>query len=187
MMTAANRALSLRRYSAALEMFQELRKRNPNDRNILLGLGIAQQNLGFNDSAIATYRSLLKIDPRNVDARVNMLGILQTQNPELAYQELKALWEDNPRDSGIAAQLGMVSAELGNTDDAVRYLGIASSIDPTNPAHYYNMAVIYDRAGAKKDAVTLYERALEVDSLSSSAKGLSRDTVYDRLATLRRL
>lgn len=187
MLTAANRALSLHRYSAALEMFQKLRKRNPKDRNILLGLGVAQQNMGFTDSALATYRSLLKIDPRNIDARVNMLGILQTQNPQRAFKELMALWESNPRDSGVAAQLGLVSAELGNTDDAVRYLGVASSIEPTNPTHVYNMAVIYDRAGARQDAVKLYEQALEIDASHTNAKSLQRETVYDRLATLRRL
>ena len=187
MLTAANRALSLGRYSSAVEMFETLRKRNPRDKNVLMGLGIAQQNMGFTESAIATYRSVLKLDPRNVNAKVNMLGLLQKHNPQKAHKELMHLWSHNPRDPGVAAQIGLVSAELGNTDDAVRFLGIASSIEPSNPMHIYNMAVIYDRAGASKDALKLYEQALQVDASNSSNNSLQRDTIYDRLAKLRRL
>ena len=184
---SAQRALSLGRYSSALEMYEQLYKRSPKNKQILMGLAVAQQQNGFSESAITTYEELLAMDPSNTDATINMLGILQTQYPSVAYRKLRELWNNNSQNPGLAAQLGLTSAAVGNAQDAIRYLGIAATLEPNNPSHYYNMAVISDRAGADKDAVDYYQKALEVDVAYGKSSSIPRDEVYDRLATLRRL
>lgn len=184
---AAQRALKLGRYSSALEMYEQLYKQYPKSHQVLMGLAVAQQQNGFSESAIATYEELLMHEPKNTDAIVNMLGILKTQYPSVAYRKLKELWEKNSENPVVAAQLGLASASLGNAHDAIRYLGVAATLEPSNPFHFYNMAVISDRAGAHKDAVDLYEKALELDAMSGSSRSIPRDEIYDRLSHLRRL
>jgi len=184
---AAQRALKLKRYAAALDLFENLYKKTPNSRPVLMGLAIAQQNNGFTESAIATYEELLAIDPNNIDATVNMLGLMKRRYPAVAFRRLKDLWENNAENPAIAAQLGLTSAATGNTRDAIRYLGIAASLEPSNASHFYNMAVLSDRAGARKDAVDLYQRALEVDVTHGGGKTVPREEIYDRLAFLRRM
>ena len=186
-LVAAQRALSLGRYTSALELYEGLYRKEPKNRQILMGLAVAQQQSGFTESAIATYEELLRIDPKNTDATVNMLGLVKSQYPSVAYRKLKDLWDNNRQNAGIAAQLGLTSASVGNMDDAFRYLGIAASLEPNNALHFYNMAVVSDQAGAYKDALDLYERALQLDVTFGDGRAIPRDQVYDRLARLRRL
>lgn len=186
-LVGAQRALKLGRYSSALELYEQLYKKSPRDKNVLMGLAVAQQHSGFTESAIATYEELLAIDPKNTNAMVNMLGLLKTQYPSVAYRKLRDLWEDNSGNPVLAAQLGLTSAAIGNAQDAIRYLGIAATLEPENASHYYNMAVVSDQAGASKDAMELYQKALEVDAAFGASRSIPREQIYDRLANLRRL
>ena len=185
-LVAAQRALTLGRYSSALEIYERLYKKNPRSTRVLMGLAVAQQNSGFTESAVATYEELLRRDPNNTDATVNMLGLITSQNPSRAMSKLQKMWNRNNSNPAIAAQLGMTAAQLGDYEGAMRYLGIASSIEPNNSNHYYNMAVVSDRAGMVPTAIEYYEKSLTMSSRASD-KSISRDVVYDRLAQLRRL
>jgi Flp pilus assembly protein TadD len=187
MIVAADRALKLGRYDAALEMYNTLYAKNPHDQRILMGRAVAQQNLGMNEQAIDTYEELLDLAPNNADAMVNMLGLLKQKDPAGAMARMRALEVKFPNHAGLAAQLGLAEGESGDYEDAMRDLGKAASIEPTNPQHPFNMAVLADRKGETATAIKYYELALQADSISSdSGQGIPRETVYDRLAVLRR-
>jgi len=184
---AATRALKLGRYAAAMEMFQNLYEKNRKDPRILMGLGVAQQGAGFAESAAKTYGELLDVQPNNADAIINLMGIMKGQYPSVTLQRLMELREKYPLNPGVPAQIGLVNAELKNYDDAIRYLQIASTMQPDNPAYVYNMAIITDRQGNAKKAIELYEQALQLDAVNAdSVQGLPRDQIYDRLVILRR-
>lgn len=184
---AARRALSLERYAAAIEMYEQLYKDFPKSHEVLMGLAVAQQQNGFTESAIATYEELLKHEPNNADAMANMLGLIKSQYPAVAYRRLQDLWQKNPNSPHIASELGMISASVQEYSEAVRYLDVAASLEPDNATHFYNLAVIYDRAGESKNAIEMYQKALQVDASYGGARTLDRDQVYDRLAQLRRM
>lgn len=185
--TAATRALKLGRYAAAMEMFEKLRSKNSRDIRVLMGLAVAQQGAGFDETARETYEDLLKVQPNNADAIVNLMGIMKNQYPEITLTKLRELRNKYPNNAGIPAQLGLVNAGLKNYDDAIRYLEVAASMEPHNPSHVYNMAIVEDRKGRIKNAITLYERALQMDaSYGDAATSLPREEIYDRLVTLRR-
>ncbi len=186
MLVSANRALKLKRYDSALDIFEQLYDKNRRDPRILMGLAVAQQNSGRAESALRTYEELLDVKPNDPDATLNMLGIIRQQFPEVAARRLMDLYQRNPNNAGIAAQIGVTQADLGRYDDAMRYLGIASSLEPENAQHMFNMAVIADRQGETRTAIRYYEQALETDAIYSSGRTIARDAVYDRLAVLRR-
>ena len=184
---AATRALKLGRYAAAMEMFEKLYKKNHKDPRILMGLAVAQQGAGFRESAANTYEDLLKIQPNNADAIVNLMGIMRTQYPSVTLKKLTELRGKYPNNPGIPAQMGLINADLNNYEDAIRDLEIAASMDPTNPSHIYNMAIVTDRAGNPSKAIRLYEQALQLDATyGSTASSLPREQIYDRLVVLRR-
>lgn len=185
MVEAGKRALKLGRYESAMNIFEKLYEKNPKDQGILMGLAVARQKSGYLESAVKTYEELLALDPENTDALVNMLGIIKGQYPSVALRRLMDLWERFPRNAGIAAQIGMISAEVGSYEDAMRFLGIAASMEPRNALHPYNMAVLSDRKGLKDQAIKFYEQALEADA-AYAGRAISRETIYDRLAVLRR-
>ena len=187
MLVAGHRAIGLGRYSSAVEIFEKLSKKNPNDKAVLMGLAVAQQKSGLTESAISTYEKLLRKYPKNKNALVNMMGLLKDSNPTVAMRRLLSLQKKYPLDIGISAQMGLTSAEIGNTQDALRYLGVAASMEPSNAGHFYNMAIVTDRSGAYEEAISLYEKALEVDATYGASRSVPRDKIYDRLSQLRQL
>lgn len=184
---AATRALKLERYSAAMEMFEKLYKKNHKDPRVLMGLAVAQQGAGFRESAVKTYEDLLKVQPNNADAIINLMGIMRSQYPSVTLKKLAELRGKYPNNPGIPAQMGLINADLENYDDAIRDMEIAASMDPGNPSHVYNMAIITDRGGNASRAIKLYEQALQMDAArGATVGGLPREEIYDRLVVLRR-
>lgn len=182
---AAGRALKLGRYDAALELYDEIYEESKRDPNVLLGRAVTLQKLERFDEAISTYEELLDIAPDNVEAHLNMLGLVAQRYPSVAIQRLLELRKKNPNNAGISSQVAIAYAQLGRYDDAMKYLGIAAGMSPRNPSYLYNMAIIADRAGEKKQAVDLYEKALDLDSIHGGGRSIPRSEVYERLAELR--
>lgn len=185
MLVAANRALELGRYESALELFNELHRKNKRDARILMGRGITQQKLGMNDQAILSYEALLEINPKSIDAVINLTGLIREQYPEVALRRLGDLQKEYPSNAGIAAQLGLIFASRGANKEALVALGKAASLQPNNATHVYNMAVISDRMGNKQQAINYYERALEADAVYGDGRSVPRESIYDRLSRLR--
>lgn len=185
MLVAANRALKLGRYDSALDMYDRLYAKNPRDARVLMGRAIALQNLGRTQLAIKTYEELLEVDPKNVEAEVSMLGLVRSRYPALALKQLATLYDAHPNNAALAAQIGLTYADIGNVDDAQRYLGSAISLDPNNAGYYYNMAIVCDRAKQYKDAISFYEQALNTDSIYGAGRSVPRDVIYERLGALR--
>lgn len=185
-LAAANRALQLQRYESAMDMFDQLYAKNPRDLRILMGRAVAQQNVGLTDSAVRSYEEILAIDPKNADAMLNMLGLIRMQYPSVALRRLADLYRAHPDHPGIAAQIGVTHADMGQYEEALRYLGIAATLEPRNAQHVFNMAIISDHNGQAANAIRYYEQALELDAVYSGGRSIPRESVYDRLATLRR-
>ncbi len=185
LVTAANRALALGRDEAAMDMFNQLYSKNRRDPRILMGRAVAHHRLGMYDVAISSYEDVLNIAPGNIEATVNLMGLLRREFPDVALRRLQDLRAKYPGNDMIAAQIGMVYADAGNIPDAVRSLSVAASINPRNATHLYNLAVISYRAGNRADALRYYQEALQVDAVHGGGKSVPRERIYDRLARLR--
>lgn len=184
-LVSASRAIKLGRYSSALEIYNELYRKNKRDPNILMGRAVALQKLGLVEEAIFAYEELLEIRPKNTEARINMLGLISDQFPSVALRQLKDLRKQNPDNVGLVAQMAITEARIGNFDSAMRYMGVAASMEPNNANHFFNLAIIADQAGARKDAVKYYEQALEIDTIYGGSRSVPRDQIYSRLAQIR--
>ena len=185
MLTSAQRAMALGRYDSALEIYSRILEKNENDVNALLGSAVAYQRLGQNEFAVQAYEQVLAQKPENLEAQLNMQGIIGQKFPAVALKNLMDILNQYPQNAGVAAQIAVLQAGLGKHEEALRYLGIAASLEPHNPLHIFNMAVIADQAGAKKEAVKFYEQALETDTLYGNNGSIPRDAIFVRLANLR--
>lgn len=181
----AGRALKLGRYDAAREMYDELYALNPRDPRVLMGRAVLYQKLGETGRAISTYEELLAVTPDNAEAVVNLAGLVRKERPAIALSELLDLRQKYPDNPAVAAQLGVAYADSGNLEDAFRYLQMAADLQPENPQHYFNMAVISERTGDSRRAIEYYERALDADAIHGDGGAISRNVIYDRLTRLR--
>lgn len=184
-LVAADRAMKLGRFESALEIYDGLYASNKRDPNILMGRAVALQRIGQDNEALLAYEELLELRPQNIEAKVNMHGLMAKRFPSVALRNLRELHQQNPGSVSIMAQLAIVEAQLGKHVEAIRFLGMAASMEPENAGHIFNMAVIADRAGDKTKAIQYYEDALEIDTLYGSGKTVPRELIYERLASLR--
>jgi tetratricopeptide (TPR) repeat protein len=184
-LVAAERAHVLGRYESALEIYNNLYVSNKRDPNILFGRALSLQSLGRDEEAISAYEELLDIRPKNLEAQINMQGLIGKRYPAVALRALQDLYQDNPSSTALVSQVSIMEAQLGHYEEAIRFLGMAASMEPQNAGHLFNMAIIADRAGDKKAAVKYYEDALETDTLYGSNRSIPRESVYQRLAELR--
>lgn len=183
---AANKALKLKRYGAAADMFSRLYEKNPRDERVLMGHAFALQNMGRLESALNVYDELLMLDPDNKEAQLNMLGVLRQRYPHIAIKRLNNMRDKYPDDSAVLAQLALAQADMGDYEQAMQTIEVAASVDPTAAIHYFNMGVLAERMKQPRKAMQAYEKALELDSLYNAGQVIDRETVYDRLHVLRR-
>ncbi len=184
-LVSAERAMSLGRYDSAMQMFDWLYEQNKKDKRVLMGRAITLQKLGRYDEAMQTYDELLTLDPKNLEVRTNMLGLLSTRYPSVALRNLLELHDEHRSNVGLTAQIAVAYASLADIDSALKYLGIASSMEPENAGHVYNMAIISDRAGRHETALGFYEKALEADTIYGGGRSIPRDAIYVRIAQIR--
>jgi tetratricopeptide (TPR) repeat protein len=184
-LVAAERARKLGRHESALQIYEKLYQKNKRDPNILMGRATTLQSLGRVDEAIRAYEEFLNVKPKDVNAQVNLQGLVGKHYPAVALRSLRDLYENNPSNVGVMAQIAVIEAKLGNYDEAVRYLGMAASMEPENASHLFNLAVIADKAGDKKAAIRYYEESLEADTLYGAGRSIPRESVFERLAQLR--
>jgi tetratricopeptide (TPR) repeat protein len=115
-------ALTYRDFGNAKVHYTELLAETPNDIAALLGLGIANKGLGMSDEAKLAYEKVLKLQPKNPAATLNLAilyhrtlndfaGALKTYK---AYQENPA--QEGPKPDEIKANI----TELEATIDALR-------------------------------------------------------------------
>ena len=184
-LVAAQRAQALGLYDSAVQIYDELYSKNKRDDRILMGRAVVMQRMGRIDEAIAAYQELLDKSPKNKEAQINMLGLMTEKYPSVALRRLLDMEKEQGKSAALAAQIAVAHAKLGNFKEALSYLGVASSLEPNNAGHVFNIAVIADRSGDRQMAKAYYERALDVDSANGSAEGVPREVIYERLATLR--
>jgi Flp pilus assembly protein TadD len=183
---SAERAFKLGRFEAAKEMYENLYRKNPKDPKVLLGRALTLQKMNDIGGAIASYEELLAVQPDNAQAIINMSGLMRKEFPAVALNKLLDLYQRYPSNPTVSAQLGVAYAESGNLEDAITYLGRSIALEPNNPLHYFNRAVILERIGKREEAIRSYEMALEVDAINNSGRSaIPRERIYDRLSAIR--
>lgn len=106
------------------------------------------------DEARAAYERVVAIDPRHVDAHVNLGRILHEGGVPLAAEKhYRAALALEPDHAVAVFNLGVALEDLGRMTDAVALYEKAIALDPDNADAHYNLAGIYERRGDKAAAV----------------------------------
>lgn len=117
--------------------------------------------------AIDAYRHVLGIDPRHVEALIN-LGMLSYEQGSL--EKAKESFEAATRldsDNAIAHfNLGSVLEELGMVEAAREQLRVAVRLDPRHADAHYNLAFVCDKLGFDAEARKHWQLYVELDPAS---------------------
>lgn len=185
MIAAGDRVLAADQFGAAAEIYDNQLRHNPSDPLALAGKALALQKDGDHVGAMNAYERLLSLNPRDVEALTNYLGLLQEQDPQQAMVRLQNLSEQYPQNAAVAGQLGMLHARMMDTPNAIRHFQKAAALDSTNATYPFNLAVLYDRLGTVTKARAEYRKALGLARDYPSRSSVSADVIRHRLNSIR--
>ena len=162
--------------SRAIHVHQDLLQRPRLTRlehaYVLLCLGLDFKRGGFVDRAFEAFSEVLRLDPANRYALLNLEKLHEEQHQwSAAYtirQRVAALSEPEhePRHNTILAflenEIGVEALKATNDADAVRHFQAAIELDANAVPAYLNLGDVRLREGRDADAAAVWEKVIEV-------------------------
>ncbi len=142
------------------EAYQQVLRREPLNRDALLGLAAIDVRARSYDTAEARYIKLLELDPRDVNAQAGLMALRGQVDPVQSESRLKSLVATNPEASGLYFVLGNQYAQQARWAEAQAAYFKAYSGDSENADFAFNLAVSLDQLRQKALALQYYQRAI---------------------------
>lgn len=135
------------------------------DTVILFNSGLAAYNAENYEKAIKYYREAAKYGYNGARTYSLIANSYQLNKDTLgALESLKEGFERYPEDNGVLTSLIQLYLDMNKTDEAMKYLEMAISQDPTNTTYYFAQGTLYEKLKEEGNAIKTYEAALKIDS-----------------------
>ena len=137
---------------------------------VLLCLGLDFRHGGFVDRAFEAFQEVLRLDPRNRYALVNLQKLYEDQHQwadalRVREQVIKIDAGRRPDDQQILGflrnEMGLEQQRAGNSPAALRSFDDAIDLDGRTVPAYLNLGDAHERAGNLPDAVEAWERLVK--------------------------
>jgi len=123
----------------------------------------AQVSPDYLDKAEASYKHVLKIDPRDLDALRGLGNVAYDRNDaETALARYREFLAIQPGDKGVLTDMGTMQLTAGRPEEAITTYQSVLQEDPTFFQAQFNLAIAYRAAGQTDLALAALQRAREV-------------------------
>jgi tetratricopeptide (TPR) repeat protein len=166
------------RLDLAKLLLDEAKKRNERYAPLQNAYGLLYMHRASLNQALAAFTAAVEIDPRFVEARVNVgMVTLGFRKYDVAKEMLGKVIELSPRNYDAYIGLGIALRGLKDFDGAEAQYKKAKDIDPKRGDAYYNLAVLYKEFRVSKDPdfVATYKQAKEYFQQFLSSQGEQAD------------
>ena len=141
--------------------------------------------------AIEAYRSAVKLDGDNLEARRGLAqNLLNDNQPDAALEQFKTIVDADPHDAESYMRMAELYRRTGNFDKAIEALKKAETEVQDSLQVRYNMAVVYQAQGKYDDAVQILEDLLKKsekpDGKYTSGEANNRAVFIERLGSIYR-
>lgn len=136
-------------YEKAISLWKRVLELNPSQPKARRDLAMACMESGDSESAKNHLIEVLRLNPNDAWGWV-VLGNLYAKNQQdwsTAEKFLRRALEISPNDPWALNGLAAITAQRGQTDEAVRLFEQAIAANPAVPNPYYGLAVTFDRNG----------------------------------------
>ena len=119
-------------------------------------------------------------DARGYEQRGRIyLSLVDSRPQYLAYavSDYSTALKFNPLSSANAHTLASLYSRMGNSASTLHYLGLALTLDPTNPQNFYDLARLQQQTGQIPQALATYQRLIPLVTDSSQKQQLETETL----------
>lgn len=147
---------------------------NPNNWQGHFNLGNCYVKKNLTPEAMAHYKHSINLNPNNINAIQN-LGLLLLDNKEFteALPYLEKSYQTNKENQDnfeFIEHLADCYLQLGDTENATKYLKLATKINPSKESAQHNLAILYLREKNHQLAAKHFSAALKLNSQNHTAK-----------------
>ena len=133
-----------------------------------LALGYALQDKGKVDEAIAKYNGVLKVDGKNLLARLNKsVCLLKKGQMNEALPELHNLYLENPDNLKIIKLCGAGYARSGHNETALKFLKKALQIEPDEYENWIDITMVCASLQMHRESMYYATQALSLNPTDS--------------------
>ena len=147
-------------YTEASRAYENVLKREPKNRDALLGMAAIAVKIADYKKAKASYRLLLKLDPRDQVAMAAMSNIDELSSSSQDESKLKFMLQQQPSATHLNFALGNLYAKKGRWPEAQAEYFKAWQGSSENADYVYNLAVSLDQLGKPNEALRFYKECL---------------------------
>lgn len=157
-------ATRARAYGRAIEDFDKVLARQPDNVDALIARGNAYSQLGDNGPALADLDRAIRLAPDNAQAYV-IRGLANNRRGRrpLAMQDYDTALQRAPRYPQALANRAALLSENGKYDQAIADLDQAIKADPDNPVAYYNRGFAWFAKHEYGKALADYDEAIKLE------------------------
>jgi Tfp pilus assembly protein PilF len=154
--------MSLERFADAAQVYSKMVQIKPNE-TVLSNLGAALIRLGRANEAKVVLDYALEINPKNINARINLGGVLQAlgMHQENLQNALEAVSID-PTQPLAFNNLGSALFDLAKFPEAKHAFETAILLDSKNLDAQINIANIESKLGSPQASIEAYKKALSL-------------------------
>jgi len=159
-------ALTRSDYFSAVDRFQRILAKDPQDAQARLYLGITYGKMGDYEQAFKEFDWLKTVRPDfSISAQqyneIGMFYYLKERRQEAIYEFKKAV-ELDPRFVDAYFNLGTAYSSLDNFQGAVAAYAAAVKIDPKHAYSHWNLAVVLEKLGNTQEAINHWEQYIKL-------------------------
>ncbi|MEO0294074.1 MAG: tetratricopeptide repeat protein [candidate division WOR-3 bacterium] len=167
------------KYKEAVETLNKARKMDSENTKVYNLLGWAYINLEEYDKASLIFQEVLKIDPHNEMAQVNLGYISYKKGLYGEAIEKLSLIEKNAKDKQAVLYalfyLGVMYYEREMLDDSIEFLNKAISLGPNLYEAYYYLGKAYQKKGLPNLCSQIWEKLISVNKYNVWAQKARRE------------
>lgn len=145
-------------------------KLDPTNSAANLNLGMLLAELGKPGEAETAFRTAFKSDPRSAQAAYNLGVLVSRKSLEEAVEWCARAAKLAPGEARYAYTHSFYLNQSGKTAEAIRTLESLLVVGASYPDAYALLGQIYERSGRRKEAASVYDRALRNPALPEEAR-----------------
>lgn len=160
----------LKNHAGAIEQFRAAVKANPMEPDVHFGLGYLLWSQRQYPEAASEFEAELKNNPKHVQAMI-YLGDAQMQmnHPEAAEPLLENATHIDAGRELAHLDLGILFADAGRKDDALREMKEASRLAPEDVTVHWRLGRLYKAMGKKDESKAEFDKASSITKATDDA------------------